>query len=198
MRICPVITVSPATLPSGLVGSPYSQAITATGGTGTYTYAVTAGALPAGLTLSAGGLLSGTPTAAGAFNFTVTATDSNGCTGSVSYNTGGISAYDVYIYDDYGRAFLCLNSANGDFSYTILRGWAGGSTFTGTALTYLYNGVLSFHTPAGLPYSLIGSYLQRYNKGKAAFTHRPLRISSTDYDSNTLNNPPNCNSIPTP
>jgi lysophospholipase L1-like esterase len=47
---------------------------------------VTSGSLPAGLTLSSGGLLSGTPTAGGTFNFTVTATDSSGCSQAKAYN----------------------------------------------------------------------------------------------------------------
>ncbi len=84
-KVCPVITVNPATTPNGLVGTVYSQTITATGGTGPYTFAVTAGALPGGLTLAAGGALSGTPTATGTFNFTVEATAANGCKGSRPY-----------------------------------------------------------------------------------------------------------------
>ncbi len=59
----------------------YSQQLTASGGTATYTYSVTSGALPAGLTLSSTGLLSGTPTVVNTFNFTVTATDSSTGTG---------------------------------------------------------------------------------------------------------------------
>jgi hypothetical protein len=193
VQVCPVITISPATLPAGLVGAPYSQAVTATGGTAPYTYAVTAGALPAGLVLDPNtGLISGTPTAGGTFSFTITATDSNGCTGSRAYTLSS-AAYDVYIYDDYGRAFLCLNSATGAFSYTILRFQGAGSTFTGTAICSLYNGVLTFRAPSyTAPWSLTGQYLYRYYKGKAAFTNRPLRINSTAYDSNTRNNPPNC------
>lgn len=49
------------------------------------TFAVTAGALPAGLTLTSAGLLSGTPTTAATSNFTITATDSVGATGSRAY-----------------------------------------------------------------------------------------------------------------
>ncbi|MFN7973918.1 MAG: putative Ig domain-containing protein [Acidobacteriota bacterium] len=82
---CPAITVAPASLPNGSFGAPYSQTITASGGTAPYTFAVTGGALPGGLTLSAGGVLSGTPTASGTFNFVVTATDAGGCTGTQSY-----------------------------------------------------------------------------------------------------------------
>ncbi len=79
------IAVNPATLPNGTVGTAYSQTITATGGTSPYMFAVTAGTLPTGLALTPGGALSGTPTAAGTFNFTVTATDANGATGSRAY-----------------------------------------------------------------------------------------------------------------
>jgi photosystem II stability/assembly factor-like uncharacterized protein len=83
---CPTITVNPATLPVGTVGTPYNQTLTATGGTTPYSFAVTSGALPPGLTLSSTGVLSGTPTTAGPFTFTVTATDANNCTGSRGYS----------------------------------------------------------------------------------------------------------------
>jgi large repetitive protein len=75
------ITVGPTTLPPGADDSPYSQSIDASGGTAPYTFAVTSGALPAGLTLSSSGTLSGTPTAGGSFNFMITATDSSTGTG---------------------------------------------------------------------------------------------------------------------
>ncbi|MDR6642731.1 outer membrane autotransporter protein [Luteibacter sp. 1214] len=81
----PTITVAPVTLPNPTVGVAYSQTISASGGTAPYTFAITAGALPAGMTLAGGGALSGTPTAAGTFNFTVTATDNGGFTGSRAY-----------------------------------------------------------------------------------------------------------------
>jgi hypothetical protein len=80
-----LIVLDPPTLPNGSLGTPYNQTITATGGTAPYTFAVTSGSLPNGLTLSASGVLSGTPTAGGTFNFTITATDSNTNTGSRDY-----------------------------------------------------------------------------------------------------------------
>jgi hypothetical protein len=83
--VCPLITVNPATLPTGAVGVLYSQTISATGGTAPYAFAMTAGSLPPGLALTSSGtssaLLSGTPTTPGTFTFTITATDANGCTG---------------------------------------------------------------------------------------------------------------------
>ncbi|RZK99271.1 MAG: hypothetical protein EOO62_25035, partial [Hymenobacter sp.] len=65
----------------------------ASGGTAPYTFAITAGALPAGLTLTSAGTLSGTPTANGTFNFTVTATDNSAAPGPYS----GSRAYTLPI-----------------------------------------------------------------------------------------------------
>jgi len=69
-----ITTNSP--LPSGTAGTAYSQTLVANGGTPPYTWSVTAGALPAGLSLSSAGVLSGTPTTTGTANFTVRAADS--------------------------------------------------------------------------------------------------------------------------
>src|SRR5262249_50888513 len=85
---CPVITVNPASLPNPVQGAAYNRTITAVGGAAPYTFAVTAGALPPLLNLSAGGALTGTATTTGSFNFTVTATDSGGCTGARAYTIG--------------------------------------------------------------------------------------------------------------
>ncbi len=85
--VCPTITVSPATLPSGTVGVAYSQTVSGSGGALPYSFAVSAGTLPTGLTLAATtGILSGTPTTNGSFNFALTATDANGCPGNKSYS----------------------------------------------------------------------------------------------------------------
>jgi len=71
------LTITPATLPGGTVGTAYNQTLTATGGKAPYTFAVTSGTLPNGLALSAAGVISGTPTTGGTFAFTVTVTDSS-------------------------------------------------------------------------------------------------------------------------
>jgi hypothetical protein len=82
---CPAITLSPTTLPGGQLGADYNQMLTGSGGIAPYNFAVSAGAPPTGVTLTTGGLLSGTVLQAGTFNFTVTATDANSCTGSQAY-----------------------------------------------------------------------------------------------------------------
>jgi hypothetical protein len=70
------LTITTTSLPNGTVNSAYSAILTSGGGTGTVTWSVTAGSLPAGLSLS-GSTISGTPTTVGASNFTVSATDSS-------------------------------------------------------------------------------------------------------------------------
>jgi hypothetical protein len=79
-----ITTTSP--LPSGAVGTAYSVQFAATGGTSPYTWSVASGStLPAGLTLSSSGLLSGTPTAAASpATFGITVTDSEAPPVSVS------------------------------------------------------------------------------------------------------------------
>jgi hypothetical protein len=82
---CPAVTLQPATLPAAALGASYSQAVTASGGTGPYTFAST-GTLPAGLTLDpVTGIVAGTPTSTGLVSFSVTATDANACQGSRGY-----------------------------------------------------------------------------------------------------------------
>ena len=80
------LSVYTSTIASGFSGRPFSQSLTAVGGTLPYTWSLLTGALPAGLTLSPAGVISGTPTAAGAFGFTVQVQDSTGATASASYN----------------------------------------------------------------------------------------------------------------
>jgi hypothetical protein len=111
------VTLSPTTLPGGNVGAQYYQQITAGGGTMPYTYTLTGGTtLPAGLFLTPGGVLGGTPTAAGPVTFTITACDSTLLNGPAC----GSQAYTLTI----GAAL-----AN---SGTIV--WSPGATFT-------YNGL---------------------------------------------------------
>jgi len=67
--------------PGGEVGVAYSDQLTVTGGTSPFTWSVSVGSLPPGLTLNPStGLLSGTPTSAGSYSFTIKVTDSAGLT----------------------------------------------------------------------------------------------------------------------
>lgn len=88
----PIVTT--ATLPSGTVGTAYSQTLAASSGTSPYSWSITSGSLPAGLSLAgATGVISGTPTGAGTATFTATVTDAAAATGakSLTLTVGAVS-----------------------------------------------------------------------------------------------------------
>ena len=72
----PIITTE--TLLDAVVGYSYSATFTAVRGVEPFVWSVASGSLPAGLTLSSAGVLSGTPTTAGTVSFSVRAVDSEG------------------------------------------------------------------------------------------------------------------------
>ncbi|MFN0170597.1 MAG: putative Ig domain-containing protein [Bryobacteraceae bacterium] len=157
LRPAPPSITTGSPLPDGTVGVGYNLALSATGGTPGYTYLVTGGATPAGLSLSAAGVLSGTPSAAGGSSFTVQVTDSASATApkifsltikpapsittssslpdgtvGVAYNlalsaTGGTPGYSYLVTGGATPAGLSLSAA-GVLSGTPLS--AGGSSFT--------------------------------------------------------------------
>lgn len=70
-----IIGITNASLADAQVGVAYSVQLTAAGGSGSYYFELTAGALPAGLSLSSSGLISGTPTTAEVASFTISLSD---------------------------------------------------------------------------------------------------------------------------
>ena len=82
----PILAITPTSLGEAQVAVAYSTTLSASLGTASYTYAVTSGTLPKGLELSPAGVLSGTPTYADTYDFTVTATDVYGATGDQDYS----------------------------------------------------------------------------------------------------------------
>ena len=79
------MNILPLVLPTMTQGVAFSQVLSVSGGVGPYTYSITAGALPTGLTLTTGGTLSGTPTLNGSYTFTITVTDSLGAISHRAY-----------------------------------------------------------------------------------------------------------------
>ena len=71
------IAISTTSLPGGTVNTAYNQTLAATGGTTPYTWTVSSGSLPAGLSLSPAGVITGTPTTAATSSFTVKLTDAS-------------------------------------------------------------------------------------------------------------------------
>ena len=117
----PVITTT-SPLPPGTAGTPYTTTLHAAGGISPWTWAVTCGSLPAGLTLSPGGTITGPPATPGTRTFTAQATDHDGNTATKSM-TLTIDAPDLAITLANPQPFRALHS--GAYQVTV--------TNTGTA-----------------------------------------------------------------
>ena len=112
-------SIPAATLPNGTKTIAYSQTLTADGGTGTLTWSVSAGALPTGLSLSAAGAISGTPTVTGISNFEAKAID-----------TVGVSATRTFTIEIIGTPSITTTSladAITDTSYSATLSASGGT-----------------------------------------------------------------------
>jgi Putative Ig domain/Beta-propeller repeat len=86
------LSITTSSLPSGTVAASYRATLSATGGTTPYNWSIIAGSLPAGLSFSASGAITGIPTQSGQFNFDARVTDSSAtaetATGSFILNVG--------------------------------------------------------------------------------------------------------------
>ncbi len=143
---CPTITVTNPINGNGTANAAFSETFTSAGGVGTMSYTLASGTLPAGLTLAGNGVLSGTPTQTGSFPITVTATDSNGCTGTGTTYTTVIACQAITV----NNPANANGTASAAFSETFTQtGAIGAATYTlasGTlpsGLTLASNGVLS-------------------------------------------------------
>src|SRR5262249_14589005 len=96
----PPLTITTSSLPDGSVSSSYSAALSPTRGTTPYTWSMTAGTLPDGLSLgTSSGVISGSPTDQGSSTFTVQVMDSASrtATAGLSLNVSGASPIDQSI-----------------------------------------------------------------------------------------------------
>jgi hypothetical protein len=128
-----------ASFPAGMYNTAYTgQSVVATGGGGSYTYAITSGALPTSLSLSSAGAISGTPSAVGIFNFTVTATDTaSNCTGSQAFSISIGPKVTTDIYAASGGNAGTTDSVGNTQSV------AGGFSTPGSPYVSYANGVLA-------------------------------------------------------
>lgn len=157
----PFIDITPITLPAATVGTGYSTSISASGGVAPFDYGIAFGALPAGMSLTSTGTLSGTPTTAGTFTFGVRASDTNRFTGvrpysfvvgqqapvaaninqtlaansgasTISASLSGGPTTSLAVVTPPAHGTVNITGATG-FTYTPTPGYAGVDSFTYTA-----------------------------------------------------------------
>jgi hypothetical protein len=164
----PPLSVATRSLSAGTVGASYSQTLQAASGKAPYTWAITAGSLPPGLSL-AGAVISGSPTTVGTFDFTVQVTDSTTPTpqtasAALSIKINASTANDALLNGNY--AFLVSGfSPNGRFL-------AAGS-FVADGAGNIPSGVMDTNDPSGpnVSQSFTGTYaIGSDNLGTMALT----------------------------
>jgi CSLREA domain-containing protein len=124
------LTLLTASLPTGEVGVTYpAPPLSATGGTGSYSFTVTAGSLPNGISLLSTGAFTGPPTAAGTFNFTVQVTDGGSQPASKGFSITVLPAVAVSATPlPNGRVGVAYGSAvsssggSGPYTWTLVSG----------------------------------------------------------------------------
>jgi regulation of enolase protein 1 (concanavalin A-like superfamily) len=131
-----LLAIVTSALPDGQAGANYQTALSAIGGTGATTWSIVAGTLPAGLTLSAAGVVSGTPTTAGTSTFTVQASDA-GWPGNVAAQAMSIAIAPAIVglpnpwaHRDIGSVGLPGSAQYGDAGFTVT---ASGADVWGSA-----------------------------------------------------------------
>ncbi len=139
------VNIATPVLGSGAVGTAYNQTLSATGGTGIYTWSLANGTLPPGLSLGPNGTISGTPTVGGGYSFTVRATDTAAASATATLSIAIGSAVTITSESPLpsasaGAAFIYnLSAVGGTAPYT----WSLASGTLPFGLTLAPNGTLS-------------------------------------------------------
>lgn len=177
----PTISIAPANLAQGSVGSVYSQSLLATGGKAPYSFATSpaSGSLPTGLSLGADGTITGTPMAAGTFSFTVTGTDSSTST-PATFTSASISI-------DIAQAALSFSPASG---ITLPPAMAGEAYSQAISATNGFGAVIYSLTGGAMPPDMVlnqttGELTVAQGDVRATLGSYSFTITATDAHANT-------------
>ena len=145
----PSLTITTSSLPGGTAGAPYSASLAVTGGTGPYTWSVQSGQLAPGLSLSASGIISGTPSTEGVYTVTMQVLDITGQKLLKSFNLAIAAALVITSVtlpngtaETAYSATLSATGGGAPYSWSVVSGdlppavtLASGGTFAGTPST---------------------------------------------------------------
>jgi hypothetical protein len=158
-----ITTTSPLT--AGAIGVPYTASLAAAGGVSPYTWSITSGTLPAGLTLSSTGLISGTPTNQETQSFTVQVSDSQTPPANATANlsltingpTGRLNGNYVFSFSGYqnGNQVLQAGSFTADGAGNITNGLMDSNSAAGVHTSLTFTGTYSLDSTNTGPMTLI-------------------------------------------
>jgi hypothetical protein len=147
INAAPLSITTSSPLPAGTVGTPYpSQTLTATGGVPPYSWSLAGGSLPSGLNLSSAGVISGTATVAGTFNFTIRLRDNDdhNATKALALTINPAAAMPLSITTE----SLPMGTVGTAYSHTLVA--------TGGTAPYRWSVAMGSSVPAGLTLSASG------------------------------------------
>jgi hypothetical protein len=164
------LSITTTSLAGGTINQPYSQTLAAVGGTAPYTWSVSSGALPAGLQLgTATGVISGTPTSVGNFNFDVLVTDALQAVGRKSFIINIASGTNPVVI------------TSGDFNGVVLSTFSQTLTASGGTSPYTWS-ISSGTLPSGLQ---LNSATGVISGTPSAFGASQLIFTATDANGQT-------------
>ena len=191
IKVQPQLVLTTTTLAAGTVGTGYSQGLGASGGVPPYKWTVTAGSLPAGLILGSTGTISGTPTTANTYNFTVRVTDSGPPKQSatkalsITINPSGATAS--------GILYVAGNALGSVYSWNNAS-TVSGSTAPNRTVSPSFYTKLDVQSPFGLFVDTAANQLYIVNNsvfvtGLLIFNNASTVSGSTTFPSRTLTGP---------
>ncbi|WP_175460295.1 MBG domain-containing protein [Flavobacterium frigoris] len=168
------LSFTTTTLPKYDYNTAYSQTIGVIGGTGVKTYMVTTGSLPVGFALSLNGTLTGISTQVADSNFTVTATDSNGCLATYNYI---LQLSQIPITVTANAVTKVYGDANPSLTYTVTPALLAGDSFTGNLVRTVGENVGTYAISVAT-LSAGSKYLMTYVPNNFAITAKPITVTA--------------------
>jgi hypothetical protein len=142
--INPALSITTSSLPAGTNGTAYSATMGATGGTSPYTWAITSGTLPTGMSFSSSGVFSGTPSVTTTVSLTIQATDAASYTASTTLS--------LVINAASGNLILYSGTVGAIYNTTI---WPPGNDYS-SGVTY--NNTTNLQSGHSYNLAITGSY----------------------------------------